>query len=95
MDLKFDQTTVVQDSIDSSQSDNDEIIKKRVRPKKSIFKPADISLDLAEEEIENNPVVSDIDSDNADLVIRRKRLRASKRSTINQPEINVGSIKTP
>jgi hypothetical protein len=91
LDLKLDQTTLAQHSVDSSESDNDEMIKKRVKPKKSHSKPNDISLHL-EDEIENSPVVSDFDSDNGDLVMRRKRAKMSKRRTINQQEINVRLI---
>lgn len=89
LDLKLDQTRVVQHSDDTSDSEIIAMIRKRVKPKKSHSKPTKISLPM-EDEIENSPVHAEIDSDTGgDVVPQRKRARMSKRKTINQLEINV------
>lgn len=89
LDLNFDQTRVVQHSDESSDSDLEQMVrKKKIVLKKSILKPSKISLHM-EEEIENSPVHTDMDSDTGDLVPKRKRTRMSKRKTFNQPEIDV------
>jgi hypothetical protein len=88
LDLKFDQTRVIEHFDESSDSDVELMVRKKVVPKKSLPEPSKISLQM-EEEIENSPVHTDMDSDAGDLVTKRKRTRKSRRKTINEPEINV------
>jgi hypothetical protein len=88
LDLNFDQTRVVQHSDESSDSDVEQMVRKKVVPKKSLLKPSKISLHM-EEEIENSPMHTDMDSDTGDLVPKRKRTRMSKRKTLNQQNIDV------